>query len=355
MQNTTIASKLRGGGGRFTSAQDKDFWHTFLENIKRGDFLKSFSIAGARPSPEFVNSLTLINKFCPLTKREGERHKAYWVTRFAELNGSLCILKGEGNREPFTPHPSRFISKKAAFTLAEVLITLGIIGVVAAMTLPALIQNNKETELTTRAKKTYSEINQAIKLYEAKSGTPGDIRGLFEAKNGTPDSGQLAEDFAKYFSGAKVCKSKTDKGCSQFFYSIEYATPFVDSEGNYTAHSSNNPKIILKDGAVLGIFQYNYCGEVRTSNKYDEYGRPLTNPDGSPQTLTWSTACAYIYFDTNGLKRPNKYGMDAFQLKVMPEKLIFGDTRTGGESLKSLLTYGKLKYTNYKVGDKMEF
>ncbi len=223
------------------------------------------------------------------------------------------------------------------------------------MTLPALIQNNKETELTTRAKKTYSEINQAIKLYEAKSGTPGDIRGLFEAKNGTPDSGQLAEDFAKYFSGAKVCKSKTDKGCSQFFYSIEYATPFVDSEGNYTAHSSNNPKIILKDGAVLGIFQYNYCGEVRTSNKYDEYGRPLTNPDGSPQTLTWSTACAYIYFDTNGLKRPNKYGMDAFQLKVMPEKLIFGDTRTGGESLKSLLTYGKLKYTNYKVGDKMEF
>ena len=50
----------------------------------------------------------------------------------------------------------------AAFTLAEVLITLGIIGIVAAMTLPALI-NNYNTKLTeTRLKKFYSIFNQAI-------------------------------------------------------------------------------------------------------------------------------------------------------------------------------------------------
>ena len=55
MQKTTIASKLSGGGGRLTSAQDKNFWHTFLENIKRGDFFKSFSIAGAN-NKELLNS-----------------------------------------------------------------------------------------------------------------------------------------------------------------------------------------------------------------------------------------------------------------------------------------------------------
>ena len=39
--------------------------------------------------------------------------------------------------------PSRLAAKKSAFTLAEVLITLGIIGVVAALTIPSLISNTK--------------------------------------------------------------------------------------------------------------------------------------------------------------------------------------------------------------------
>ena len=52
--------------------------------------------------------------------------------------------------------------KNNAFTLAEVLITLGIIGVVAAMTLPTLIQNNKNKEVEARLKKVYSVMNQAI-------------------------------------------------------------------------------------------------------------------------------------------------------------------------------------------------
>ena len=42
---------------------------------------------------------------------------------------------------------------KKAFTLAEVLITLGIIGVVAAMTMPSLIQNYKERETVSKVKK----------------------------------------------------------------------------------------------------------------------------------------------------------------------------------------------------------
>lgn len=50
---------------------------------------------------------------------------------------------------------------KKAFTLAEVLITLGIIGVVASMTLPALIQKNNEKQIVVRLKKLYSMLQQA--------------------------------------------------------------------------------------------------------------------------------------------------------------------------------------------------
>lgn len=52
--------------------------------------------------------------------------------------------------------------KKFGFTLAEVLITLGIIGVIAALTLPSLIQKKQTKELETGLKVAYSLINQAI-------------------------------------------------------------------------------------------------------------------------------------------------------------------------------------------------
>lgn len=49
---------------------------------------------------------------------------------------------------------------KKAFTLAEVLITLGIIGVVAAITIPGLMENVRNRDLQAQLKKTYSEWNQ---------------------------------------------------------------------------------------------------------------------------------------------------------------------------------------------------
>ena len=51
--------------------------------------------------------------------------------------------------------------KNRAFTLAEVLITLGIIGVVAAMTLPTVVNKYKEKETVTKLKKFYSIISQS--------------------------------------------------------------------------------------------------------------------------------------------------------------------------------------------------
>ena len=52
-----------------------------------------------------------------------------------------------------------------AFILAEVLIILGIIGVVAALTLPSIVAHYKEKVLVTQVQKAYSEMQNALKLY----------------------------------------------------------------------------------------------------------------------------------------------------------------------------------------------
>ena len=67
----------------------------------------------------------------------------------------------------FTTHHSL---RKTAFTLAEVLITLGIIGVVAALTLPALINNYEKSVVETRMQKFYTNINAALKLSIVENG-----------------------------------------------------------------------------------------------------------------------------------------------------------------------------------------
>ena len=56
------------------------------------------------------------------------------------------------------------LKNKKAFTLAEILITLGIIGVVSAMTMPSLIQNYREKQTVTAVKKAYSEFSQAYAM-----------------------------------------------------------------------------------------------------------------------------------------------------------------------------------------------
>ena len=59
------------------------------------------------------------------------------------------------------------MAKKIAFTLAETLIVMGIIGVVAALTIPSLINNYKAQRLRTQFLKSYSTIQQVFKQMEA--------------------------------------------------------------------------------------------------------------------------------------------------------------------------------------------
>ena len=62
----------------------------------------------------------------------------------------------------FSRFTSHFSLPKSAFTLAEVLITLGIIGVVAALTIPSLISNYQDKQFKTAYKKAYSDISQVV-------------------------------------------------------------------------------------------------------------------------------------------------------------------------------------------------
>lgn len=72
------------------------------------------------------------------------------------------------------------------FTLAEVLITLGIIGIVAAMTLPSLVGKYKEKQRVTQLKKAYSILNQAFLMAVKDYGTP-DNWGLVQTVTGEVD------------------------------------------------------------------------------------------------------------------------------------------------------------------------
>ena len=70
------------------------------------------------------------------------------------------------------PSPTGRGEKKAGFTLAETLITIGIIGVVAALTIPSLIQENQKRATVTKLQKGISVINQAYKLSFDEQGEP---------------------------------------------------------------------------------------------------------------------------------------------------------------------------------------
>ena len=60
---------------------------------------------------------------------------------------------------------------KTGFTLSEVLITLGIIGVVAALTIPSVVNNYKKQQFRTGLKKEYSVLLQTLDMYKQENGT----------------------------------------------------------------------------------------------------------------------------------------------------------------------------------------
>ena len=161
--------------------------------------------------------------------------------------------------------------QKKAFTLAEVLITLGIIGVVAAMTMPALIANTKKSEYSSKLKKVYSSLSQAVLLAENNTG----MSSLDWGRNGSiqDESGEYDEVlndtenynfFMTYFAPVLNYMSVEKGG-------------YIESDGEELFHGT---KVYLSDGIVL--------------------------------TFT-NGVCFDIVADLNGNKRPNQEGRDIYR------------------------------------------
>jgi len=161
---------------------------------------------------------------------------------------------------------------KFAFTLAEVLITLGIIGVVAALTLPTVINKYQKKTAATRAKKAYTEMMQAIKLSEVENGPISEWS--YPATNSIANTRNFITTYIEpYFKDLKYCSG-----------------------------GKSNTK----------------CGLVVSA-----YGANYILPNGTGVSMLVSTnSDLYVLFDINGPKKPNLMGTDAFYFITYKGKLM---------------------------------
>ena len=191
------------------------------------------------------------------------------------------LIFNDMNFSRFTSH---FSLKKAAFTLAEVLITLGIIGVVAAMTMPSLIQNYQEKATVTKLKKCYSLVSQAyVSILNDEGGSDTLQAG---------DDLEMMEKFGKYLKYQKTCGR--NKGC---FPNVTYKSVTGNGYSKWEDDTTDRSRAILTDGTLIMFNK-----SVITENENYIY--------------------AQIYVDINGFKGPNQLGRDFFYFYINPEKIV---------------------------------
>ena len=216
------------------------------------------------------------------------------------------------------------------FTLAEVLITLVIIGIIAAMTIPSLINKTNEQETVVAVKKAYSILSQAYLKTVAEN---GEISPSLSKSD-------LGELFAKQLNAQKICGTSLDGDC--------FAT---DNDGMYKRFNGSDYqsfnktagyKMSLSDGMAITIW---------ANGEYRDYGdsEPLKN------------VLADIVVDVNGHKGPNAFGKDTFKFWVTKYGILpagmSGDTerpfstcRTAGDGCTAwVVTNGNMDYLRKEV------
>ncbi len=194
--------------------------------------------------------------------------------------------------------------KRKAFTLAEILITLGIIGVVAALTAPALVSESTDQIVSSRLASTVSDLENAFgNAMVSESVEELNETAMFKAAT----KKAFAGDIAKYYN----IGSYVDKASNQFYAKGPYTikgTAFAnfggDSTGNYFP-------IRLKNGAVAH-FLYRQ-GDNGNQYNVDHSANETTirNAGGSLVRVV-----AEIIIDVNGETKPNRAGRDMFKYVV---------------------------------------
>lgn len=185
-------------------------------------------------------------------------------------------------------------NKIKAFTLAETLIVIGMIGLIAAMTLPAVINNARNKELESRFKKSYSLLAQMVQLV-----VENEYGGVTELSQ--TDYAQFG-GYLKQYAGSdrKVGEIRWGTGDSSSFMKETYKT--------YTGNTAS------------GIFNdYAFYTSDGNATVFLDTGHAHSVPD------------IFVAIDINNIdNKPNRYGFDLFGFYVDKKGrlLPFGDQNT---------------------------
>ena len=194
--------------------------------------------------------------------------------------------------------------KKAAFTLAEVLITLAIIGIVAAMTIPTLIANYQKKQTVSKLKQTYSVLSQALTMAQAEHGdtTTWEVSGIYGTPTADSDfsSKEALELFVKKYLIPYLKVSK-DYGYTTR-QAIKYDGSKNPTTGDYTAGAGTRKYFFLLSSNVLVsiVIGTSGCAEgtsVADGTCVDKF----LNPN--------------FHVDINGFQGPNTLGKDIFVMR----------------------------------------
>ena len=180
----------------------------------------------------------------------------------------------------FSRFTSHFSLKSAAFTLAEVLVTLGIIGVVSAMTVPTLMQNYQRQSYVTQLHKVYNELSQALLRYQT------DKNAINFKEAGLSGSEAYTEFQKNYFKVVQDCGT-TQTPC--------FASSYKKMSGSSTNFKCKYGCMSLASGAAIGGYGNG------TNGVYE------------------------IVVDVNGQKGPNIFGRDAFTMYIYTAQNVIDD------------------------------
>lgn len=202
------------------------------------------------------------------------------------------------------------------FTLAEVLITLGIIGIVAAMTIPTVATRITHKKLQSQFKKTYAELNQATRAFYADTDIPVHdydvlIKAGVDTTSSNWDSNALLNKFMSYYKGF--------------------------TKASNSVWSSFDKLHNIKNLNLNGIEVNSYPCDISVVYM-DSVGRLYSMDDTS---TAYASALPYgpkICVDINGIDRPNRWGYDRFVFVFTEENAVIPYTGTAWNILGKNLT-----------------
>jgi len=176
-------------------------------------------------------------------------------------------------------------TKKSGFTLAEVLVTLMVIGIIATITIPTLLQTTNERELKTAWKKTFSDLSQAYKLITQ------DNSGSFQALCSNDDQICLRDKFAAHLNVIKTCTTAQLPGNCWHNKDLNVFDQVL----------SDNSGLVLNNGTYISLdMDSKHCTVILDGMLY----------------------CGKIVVDVNGAKGPNIEGKDIFGAYILKNSII---------------------------------